>query len=575
MATSRSQRGSFGVRIRVAHDPGGVAAMIAPLAGLDPEELEATLRLGPVVIADALSRAEADELLAVCTSLGAEAHLLDDSEGTASTASGTLVGASVAGLIAEASDEEIMSLAGLSHAVEPSVQQTASFASADLQAALDEAVARRKAAAGPLPTAPERLENVPADAGSLGGHSTRVIGSFDAPGASFTPSSLDGSSAQQGRGSSMLDLDPFAVEGSEDRRATVPRLPAVDRPPPLVAPPPPRELADLPHTALETSGFSSESGPLIFRLAAPQPQVTETGSMPRPARLTSEAPSARGPDTLTDAPLPDEAGLDPFGALRAAPPPPAAAPVARKQHTLPAGSPEPRLPPPRRRPPRRLPAEPLTARRAEADHSPLRASLLSLVLPGMGQVYNGQFERAGWYALGALLVLPWLASVIDAWIGANQIRAGQRRAPESRHRRRAVISQLALNLSVLFVVIGGLVLYRLRSQPRPAPPVAVPAPPLAPPSAAGAVDDADAGPEPVDGGAPDGATGSRRPRPPIEADLPIETLMAKGRRAYEMGLYAEAEDIMHAVIRRDPDHKAAYQLLVEANGKRQRPAKAP
>ncbi|MCB9522675.1 MAG: hypothetical protein H6702_04760 [Myxococcales bacterium] len=544
--------------------------MIAPLVGHDIDDLEARLARGPVVIAQDLPHGEAQELVSVCTSLGAEAHLLLGDDGQASTASGTLVGASVAGLIAQAGadeDPEVLDLArmALGQGRDARPHQTAAFASGDLQAALDDAVARRKAALATEPALPEPPDTAEQVA-TPEGHSTRVFGSFDAPPAPLPAATLG--AAPAGRAASgPMPLDPFSVEAGDDRRQTVPRLPMVDRPPPLVAPPP-SESAPLPaHAPLETSGFSSESGPLLFRMEPPAPKATETGSMPRPVRLSTHSHppvGSRAPDTLTDEPIPGSES-DPFGALRENPPQSRLArPSVGGVHEPPSSRARRRPPPPQQ--------GPRSARRATADHSPGQAALLSLVLPGMGQVYNGQFERAGWYALGALLVLPWGASVVDAWFGAKAIRAGQRQAPSLRHRRRAVVSQLALNLSVFFVVIGGVVLYRMRTRPKPQPtrPV-VSAPPLPTPVSAAALADGgaptDAGVDAGDGAVDDAAT---RPfRAPIEADLPVAELMRKGQMAFDRGLYAEAEDIMHAIIRRQPGHKAAYRLLVEANTRRQ------
>lgn len=513
---------TFGVRIETGGDPGLVAAMIAPLAGADAAELETQLIAGPVVIAEGLTHDDAMELLHACTRMGAEARLVSALQAQARTTdSGTLIGASVAGLIEEAQAngaefgvpaEELARLLQASGNA-----QTEAFTNEELQAALNQVAER--------PTA-------------VDGHKTLALGSLniEPPGAAVAPRASE-------PGRNVVALDPFALDPNADnRKATVPLLPAVDRPPPLVAPP----NIEPNHEPLETSGMGSVgSGPLLFRLDPPEVRPTATGSLPRPARLTTSSPVAAVPpvntDTLADQSLDEMARAEKGGKPRRFDLM-EAAPVARRGR--------PRMP--------TLNAQPTSARRSEAAHRPGVAALLSLVLPGMGQVYNGRFERGGWYALGALLVVPWVFSIADAWRTAKSIRQGLRRVPPPGVRWRASASQLALNVAVLFVVGGGVVLYRMRaetvvSEPPPAtvrsaaPSAAPSAPPSAPPSVA--------------------------KKRPIEVDLPVEALMRKGQAAFDRGLYAEAEDIMHAIIRRDPDNQAAYRLLVEANSRRQ-PRKA-
>jgi len=56
------------------------------------------------------------------------------------------------------------------------------------------------------------------------------------------------------------------------------------------------------------------------------------------------------------------------------------------------------------------------------------AALFSLVLPGTGQVYNGEWSKALLVFLLAPLVVPWLWGVVDAAGDAAKIAAGAKSA---------------------------------------------------------------------------------------------------------------------------------------------------
>jgi len=67
--------------------------------------------------------------------------------------------------------------------------------------------------------------------------------------------------------------------------------------------------------------------------------------------------------------------------------------------------------------------------RAVSDHepSPLLAAVLSMVVPGLGQVYNGRLAKGVLVFLTAWLVLPWIFGVVDAAVEASR-RARRYRA---------------------------------------------------------------------------------------------------------------------------------------------------
>lgn len=113
-------------------------------------------------------------------------------------------------------------------------------------------------------------------------------------------------------------------------------------------------------------------------------------------------------------------------------------------------------------------------------HSPLLAGFLSLILPGMGQVYNGQRDRGIIFALAWLAVLPWVYAVIDAILYAQSIRSGRRPPPDPKIFERGRWGQLLLNVAVIFTVVVGYTIWTGMQPPPMAPAPAAPAPAAAP-----------------------------------------------------------------------------------------------
>ena len=67
---------------------------------------------------------------------------------------------------------------------------------------------------------------------------------------------------------------------------------------------------------------------------------------------------------------------------------------------------------------------------AGARHRPILALLLSLVVPGAGQAYNGQPIKGVFLFLTSVLVLPWLFALYDAHAVASRMAAsGGRTGP--------------------------------------------------------------------------------------------------------------------------------------------------
>jgi hypothetical protein len=199
----------------------------------------------------------------------------------------------------------------------------------------------------------------------------------------------------------------------------------------------------------------------------------------------------------------------------------------------------------------------------QVTHSPTTAAWMSVLVPGLGQVYNGQRERAILFALGTPLVLPYLYGIFDAFRTAEDIARGRYAAPDPNTRQSAMVSQLALGLVMIFgTVVLALVVRRPAPVPTPLRATAsAPVPASAPASSAAASTAA-----PV----PPTAAASRLP---LGDTLDVPALMRKGRMACNQGLFSECEEIMHEVIARDPGNRDAYNLLVDAAQQRKsRPA---
>ena len=52
-------------------------------------------------------------------------------------------------------------------------------------------------------------------------------------------------------------------------------------------------------------------------------------------------------------------------------------------------------------------------------YSPGLAAVLSFLIPGLGQAYNGEIGKAVIFFLGWILVIPWALAVMDAYYSAR------------------------------------------------------------------------------------------------------------------------------------------------------------
>jgi TM2 domain-containing membrane protein YozV len=62
------------------------------------------------------------------------------------------------------------------------------------------------------------------------------------------------------------------------------------------------------------------------------------------------------------------------------------------------------------------------------EQSPLLAFVFAFLVPGMGQVYNGDWQKGLVIFLTGWLVLPWIYGIVDAVTVANEIRNGVRKS---------------------------------------------------------------------------------------------------------------------------------------------------
>ncbi|MCS7265289.1 MAG: hypothetical protein NZ805_10700 [Armatimonadetes bacterium] len=62
------------------------------------------------------------------------------------------------------------------------------------------------------------------------------------------------------------------------------------------------------------------------------------------------------------------------------------------------------------------------------EQSPMLAFLFAFFVPGLGQVYNGDWQKGLVIFLTGWLILPWIYGIFDAVTVANEIRIGVRKS---------------------------------------------------------------------------------------------------------------------------------------------------
>ena len=544
----------FGVRlvVRPGLSPEAVAdlsRLLAPIAATPADVLQAALARGPYVLDALLDEPQARQLVLTFRDLGATAELVEAIDPVRPLFS---------------TDEQKAIGGGWRHVVTQSrlatSKSTRVLSDTLLQPALGDLPATgelsKRLVTGAIfqrPTASAPRDTVPFDMSLLEGHVDTEHGPADVEDSGATQSMPVHRQASANTLLMATDLSatrPFlsALSMERDKAAAPPPFAAPDEAPPTVDP--------FASPAMSTLSIGSLAvGPKVFQLATPAPSLSETGHLVRPAQLSpfSEVvaadstprhgvyrlpPHRTPPQQQTSQQTPvtsEDVGPRPEPAPT---PIPKASPPARD---VPAATTQKRAP---------VAVRPLTRR--QLNHQPLRAAFLSAVVPGLGQLYNGQRERAVLVALGTPLMVPYFFGILDAFRFGRKVNAGLVPAPDPGGRRAAYPGQVALGLAIVLSLFVAVHLAFRLAEPAPAivmppdlaaveaPPTMAPPPPETPPS----------------------------PRQALGDGLDVPMLMRKGRMACERGLYAECEEIMHEVISRDPSNREAYTLLIEATARR-------
>lgn len=95
-----------------------------------------------------------------------------------------------------------------------------------------------------------------------------------------------------------------------------------------------------------------------------------------------------------------------------------------------------------------------TTSSAKTKKSPILAAILSFIIGGLGQVYNGQVGKGLLIFFTSWLIIPWIYGIIDAYRTANKINEGIIIIPQ---RTGCVIATICLMvLTPFFIAILGI-----------------------------------------------------------------------------------------------------------------------
>ena len=590
-----AERG-YKVRIRPPErgDVGMLVAMIGPLVELDPSALSRALANGPAIVGDDMARGEAEQLLGVFTSLGADAELLlpDGSVNTPEPIAANSTLPLHAKGIAAALDAVT--------ARNPTQPFDTRMLRAKVAAAHEERRGARQATTPPVGSSFTQTQ--PFNPRALRAAASQLMTSTPGPvtsrrAASTQPVDMSG---QLGRAQLFETRDgdpglpaPRTARGS--RVSTRPRsLPISARPPAgesLRGTDPPRNLP-------MRSSVPPRGRPI--RSSGPKglPGV-RASSLPPPVRLEGLPPIE--PDALEDSVNTASVAFAPD--RQASDRPRSASVRSSGASTPPRGYSHPPAPVTGSHPrPNQARGDAIRERvqdvqAAPVDHSVGIAVLLAVLLPGMGQLYNGQRNRAVWFAVGSLLLLPWLWAIVDAGLVSHSILEKQRPRPSRSARRAAVPGQVVLDFAVFVALAGGLTLLVHAIEDRSDVPMdvipmagaesaaPVSSAPAAPQTARAAIAPSQATPgttaptSVAAGSAPSAAKQapvttiaappsvmppSTARRAPISAGRDVDQLLAAGRTACGEGRYADCENLMRVIIKDHPKHRDAHRLLVDA-----------
>lgn len=577
-----SERG-YKVRIRPPErgDVGMLVAMIGPLVDLDAAALSRALANGPAIVGENMARGEAEQLLGVFTSLGADAELLlpDGSvnEPEPLSENNTLP----------------LHAKGIAAALDAVTGRnpTQPFDARALRAKADARTrAARQATTPPAGSAVRQSQTQPFNPRALRAAAAQLQGE-----------ELSGPPSDQAPSTRPMEISPALRRGAPVRTsrdgATGLPAPRMAQGSQLTRPrsvPNARSAASVPPAGMSLRGSAPPRGQPI-RSGPPKPRP----GLPPPVKLAGLPPVE---DDLVDSVDTASVAFDP----KSSNPPRISAPPGPITDSHPQ--------------PDRSRGEAIretvqSAQLAPVKHSVGWAVALAIVLPGMGQLYNGQRNRAVWFAVGALVVLPWIVSIFDAASVARAIRERRERAPHPVSRRAAFPGQLVLDFAVFVALAGGLTLLvhamdqdDLTDPTQPiatrtrgaagttpstgpvsqastsapanaapttaAPTIAAPvtaapvtAAPVTAPVTAAPVTAAPISVAPVTAAPPSLQPASQASRAPAfvpPKPVEIDDLLAQGRTACGEGRFAACEALMQQIIDREPNHREAHQLRVDA-----------
>jgi len=89
----------------------------------------------------------------------------------------------------------------------------------------------------------------------------------------------------------------------------------------------------------------------------------------------------------------------------------------------------------------------------EAEHSPALAATLSLIMPGLGQFYNGQVGKGILVFLTFCLIFPWIIGIIDAYNTAKKIKEGKIKYEKKTGCLIAFAVTVMLSCTAFFIII--------------------------------------------------------------------------------------------------------------------------
>ncbi|HOY09191.1 MAG TPA: DUF5683 domain-containing protein [Candidatus Omnitrophota bacterium] len=95
-----------------------------------------------------------------------------------------------------------------------------------------------------------------------------------------------------------------------------------------------------------------------------------------------------------------------------------------------------------------------------SPRKPWQAALLSALLPGMGQFYNGQFLKGLIILLTSITILPWFYGIYDAYQSAQSMNRGEIRRSGSTLSMRACLLMIVIIVWTPFFVYKGMGHYR-------------------------------------------------------------------------------------------------------------------